>query len=65
LVAGPKVYICDQCVALAIQIMQGHSGDTPQPPEPQRDLWKRLWNRIGRRRNRNLSRPSECHALVH
>ncbi len=27
LVAGPRVYICDKCVALASQIMQGSSTD--------------------------------------
>jgi ATP-dependent Clp protease ATP-binding subunit ClpX len=27
LVAGPRVYICDACVALASQIMERNSGD--------------------------------------
>ena len=31
LVAGPKVYICDRCVAIANQIMQHADSDPPRP----------------------------------
>lgn len=48
LIAGPKVYICDQCVALASKIMEADSGNPPRPPEPSRSLFKRLVNRIVR-----------------
>lgn len=29
LVAGPKVYICDECVAVASRIMKGDGSDQP------------------------------------
>jgi ATP-dependent Clp protease ATP-binding subunit ClpX len=32
LVAGPKVYICDACVAIASRIIDDSSGATPQRP---------------------------------
>jgi hypothetical protein len=48
LVAGPKVFICDRCVAVASQIMQTDSGDEPQPPKPEMSLLQRVINRIGR-----------------
>ena len=47
LVAGPGVYICDECVAVATKVMQ----DDPQSPQsaapPQRSWFRRFWNRIG------------------
>ena len=65
LVAGPKVLICDQCVALASQIMQGHSGDGPQPSESQRGglLW-RVLNSIGLARHRGFLRRSAERAVA-
>ena len=38
LVAGPKVHICDECVAIASRIIEQH----PQapPPAPDRGTWK-------------------------
>lgn len=46
LVAGPGVYICNECVALCAQLMEG-----PPTPEPQLAVWEReislddvLWN---------------------
>ena len=47
LVAGPKVYICDRCVAIASRIMDAHSGSEPQIPVPQRGFWQRALSRIG------------------
>jgi ATP-dependent Clp protease ATP-binding subunit ClpX len=39
LVAGPKVFICDACVAIAVRVMK----EEPGPPVPQpRGLWRRL-----------------------
>ncbi len=32
LVAGPKVYICDACVAMASRIMSDSGGETPPQP---------------------------------
>lgn len=41
LVAGPKVTICDECVAAAARIMEGQLvGDRRPSPEP--GLWQRL-----------------------
>jgi hypothetical protein len=40
LVAGPKVYICDQCVAMASRIMSDAGGTTCLAPSP--TLWRRL-----------------------
>lgn len=33
LVAGPHVYICDRCVAVAAEIMGGHQGAEPPAEE--------------------------------
>ena len=33
LVAGPEVYICDECVSIAVRMMHGRQG-----------LFRRLWN---------------------
>ena len=35
LVAGPRVYICDECVEVANQIMNdSNAGDQPSGPQP-------------------------------
>ncbi len=47
LVAGPKVYICDRCVAIASRIMDVHSGSELQIPVPQPGFWQRVLSRIG------------------
>lgn len=45
LVAGPKVYICDACVAMASRIMSDSGGET----SPQRSLLPTRWQRfVGR-----------------
>jgi hypothetical protein len=41
LVAGPRVYICDGCVAIASRMMNGPNEDN-QPPIASRPLWRRL-----------------------
>ncbi len=46
LVAGPKVYICDRCVALATEIMSGRSGQVPAPA-PRRPALARLLGWLG------------------
>jgi len=43
LVAGPKVYICDRCVAIASRIMEQHPG-APPPAAPR--FFERLRARI-------------------
>ncbi|HCK82530.1 MAG TPA: ClpX C4-type zinc finger protein [Candidatus Competibacter sp.] len=48
LVAGPRVYICDQCVLLASQIMGGDPGDPDNgAPLPARksSVWSKLMAR--------------------
>jgi hypothetical protein len=47
LVAGPRVYICDECVAMAVHIMQCEpigempaSKDSGSLTEKLRDLWR-------------------------
>jgi hypothetical protein len=41
LVAGPRVYICDKCVAIASQIMSDSHGDS-QPPKVEPSVWRKL-----------------------
>ena len=40
LVAGPRVYICDECVAVASRIME--SLDDSQPPKLEPTIWRKL-----------------------
>jgi ATP-dependent protease Clp ATPase subunit len=47
LVAGPRVYICDKCVAIASQIMND-SPDDNQPPRVQPSVWRKLLSRAQR-----------------
>ena len=44
LVAGPRVYICDGCVAIASQLMNDPQDDQ-QPPGVQPSVWRRLLTR--------------------
>ena len=44
LVAGPRVYICDGCVAIASRIMDDPQSDN-QPPRVQSSVWRKLWAR--------------------
>lgn len=44
LVAGPRVYICDKCVAIASQIMSGPHGDS-QSPKVESSVWSKLLTR--------------------
>ena len=45
LVAGPHVYICDECVEIASQIMN-HSQDNNQPPKVQPSGLRKLLSRV-------------------
>ena len=47
LVAGPHVYICDECVAIASRIMNEPHEDH-QPPGVQLSVWRRLLARAGK-----------------
>ena len=42
LVAGPNVYICDACVAIANRIMSDSNTSDIQPEQPARSLWQRI-----------------------
>ena len=44
LVAGPRAYICDECVAVARRLME--SGDAPPPPQARPGLSLRVLHRI-------------------
>lgn len=44
LVAGPRVYICDECVGAASRIMQSH--DDTQPPIAQPTIWRKVAARV-------------------
>ena len=46
LVAGQRGYICDQCVAIASQIMNEAPKD--QPPRVQASVWHKLLTRVRR-----------------
>ena len=41
LVAGPRVYICDACVAIANEIMNNPPGED-HPPRVQISAWRKL-----------------------
>ena len=45
LVAGPRVYICDECVAVASQIMDSHH-ETSQTPRVEPTIWRKLLDRL-------------------
>jgi ATP-dependent protease Clp ATPase subunit len=48
LVAGPRVYICDECVACASRIMGSSSDlhDDSQPPKVEPTIWRKLLARV-------------------
>ncbi len=46
LVAGPKVYICDACVATARQIMDRSDGSNDSTPKAPPSRWRRLLAQI-------------------
>lgn len=65
LVAGPRVYICDECVAIASRLMEDDSNqDRPQSTFESR-VWQKLSTRIRRLFERGKARlvgsPSALH----
>jgi ATP-dependent Clp protease ATP-binding subunit ClpX len=44
LVAGPRVYICNECVAIASRMMQSDPDDS-QPPRVESPVWRKLLDR--------------------
>ena len=57
LVAGPKVFICDQCVAVADRIMKQDSGEQAPAAEAQSGLLRRVMKGLskGGRQGAHLS----------
>ena len=47
LVAGPRVFICDQCAAEVIRIMETSDND-PKPSSARRGLMRRICDRVFR-----------------
>jgi ATP-dependent protease Clp ATPase subunit len=45
LVAGPRVYICDECVAIANHLMNDPH-DENQPTKPSPTVWRKLLTRV-------------------
>ena len=64
LVAGPKVFICDQCVSVASQIVREDSGNQPPSPEPKRGLFRRVMKRLVRRDSSGIQRFGKCEAIA-
>jgi len=67
LVAGPRVFICDECVALAARIMQGESPPDLLPTrEPHsllerlKDRWRQLLQGKAWREARVVSTPQQA-----
>jgi len=46
LVAGPHVYICDACVAIATKMMEGGLSNDSQPPPVTTSMLRRLLGRV-------------------
>lgn len=46
LVAGPGVYICDVCVALASRIMESDSDQGMRTPKAELSIWRKLIARV-------------------
>jgi ATP-dependent protease Clp ATPase subunit len=65
LVAGPRmfffgsrVFICDECVAVATRLMQGEAADQGLREPHEEGIWRKLWDRLTR------ARPSERRAAA-
>ena len=65
LVAGPKVSICDTCVALAHHIMEEDSVNPPASTEPRIGLLQRLIKRFNNGQSRGIHSYSECETIAH
>ena len=48
LVAGPRVLICDECVAVASRLMEGGPADDHTPREAGPSAWRRTLSRARR-----------------
>jgi ATP-dependent Clp protease ATP-binding subunit ClpX len=63
LVAGPRVCICDECVAVASRIMEGDSSDNTRPTKAESPSWRKLLTRAQKllrgRSIRRIESPKE------
>lgn len=64
LVAGPRVYICDQCAAQAIRIMEDSTDNESRRLSLQGGRLRRIYERIRRPWHGNVPRSPECHAVT-
>jgi len=64
LVAGPKVYICDACVAVASRIMKGDGPDQPTTQPTQGSFLERLRARLHRLLERGGVQRSACQSVA-
>ena len=46
LVAGPRVYICDKCVAIASRIMEDDSPDDSSAATVRATIWRKVSTRL-------------------
>jgi len=63
LVAGPRVFICDACMALAGKLMEESSSGHPARA-PESGLWRRVWHRIRQVRRVDGWPRSEARAMI-
>lgn len=63
LVAGPRVYICDQCAAEVIRIMDQASHIEDPSSASRRGLFRMAWVRIRELWHRGVRRTSEQHPV--
>ena len=64
LVAGPRVYICDECVAVANRIMSGDGPDQPTTHHSRCGLLERLRERIHALLKRGKVQRSACQSTA-
>jgi ATP-dependent Clp protease ATP-binding subunit ClpX len=57
LVAGPRVYICDRCVALASRILAEETSAPPSASAPRPGRLARWWQRIRRTADPRFRNP--------
>jgi ATP-dependent protease Clp ATPase subunit len=64
LVAGPNVYICDECVAAASRIMKGDEPDQPTAHPNRRGFLERLRARLQTLIERGRIQRSACQRVA-
>lgn len=56
LVAGPRVYICESCVAIASQIISDSQGQN-QPERVELTVWRKVIDRVRRLFRATVANP--------